>query len=88
MRIHRLSIDPDEYLVISFPIRRPKEFSLLTPREVDVIEAVLEGLSQADIAKRQKVAVRTVSNQIASAYRKLGVTSTAELSVLCARKQS
>ena len=88
MRIHRLSLDRSEYLVISFPIQRPKAFACLTPREVDVVEAVLEGLSQEEIAKRRGVARRTVSNQLASAYKKLGVAGATELSILCGRRPS
>lgn len=75
MRINSIRQDSTDYWVMSYPIRRPACFGLLTSAELEVVEAVLEGLSQAVIAKRRGVKSRTVVNQIASAYRKLGVGS-------------
>jgi DNA-binding NarL/FixJ family response regulator len=51
----------------------------LSPAECAVAGLLLEGLSNAEIAARRRSAVRTVCNQIASVYRKLGVRSRAEL---------
>ncbi len=51
----------------------------LTPAERDVASALLRGLSNDAIAVHRGSAPRTVANQIASLYRKLGVRSRAEL---------
>ncbi|MBM4780566.1 MAG: helix-turn-helix transcriptional regulator [Archangiaceae bacterium] len=51
----------------------------LTPAEQQVLELLLSGASNADIAKKRKTAVRTVANQVASLFRKYGVGSRAEL---------
>jgi DNA-binding NarL/FixJ family response regulator len=47
----------------------------LTPREVDVLRLVAEGLSDAEAARRLFVSVRTVHAHLRSIYRKLGLRS-------------
>jgi DNA-binding NarL/FixJ family response regulator len=49
----------------------------LTPREVEVLRLVAEGLTDAAIAERLYVSVRTVNAHLRSVYTKLGVTSRA-----------
>jgi DNA-binding CsgD family transcriptional regulator len=88
VRIHRLEHDSEELLVVSYPLQRPRAFARLSVREVDVVEAALAGLSRAAIAKRFCISPRTVANQLARAYAKLGVSGIAELSVLCSRSRS
>lgn len=56
----------------------------LTEAEVDVAKAVASGASDAEIAKRRGTSKRTVSNQLARIYRKLGLESRAELAALMA----
>lgn len=51
----------------------------LTNAERAVMALLLEGKSNAEIAKARKTAVRTVANQVASLFRKYGVGSRAEL---------
>ena len=51
----------------------------LTDAERATIQLALVGLRNSEIATRRSVAARTVANQLASAYRKLGVGSRAEL---------
>lgn len=51
----------------------------LTAAERDVLELLLAGSSNAEIAKKRKTAIRTVANQVASLFRKFGVGSRAEL---------
>lgn len=53
----------------------------LTPAERAVAELVLRGLSTAQIAAARRVAIATVSTQLQSIYRKLGVASRAELAL-------
>ncbi len=51
----------------------------LTDAERDVVMLVLLGLSNQEVAERRACSVRTVANQLASAYRKLEVGSRGEL---------
>jgi DNA-binding NarL/FixJ family response regulator len=45
----------------------------LTPREHDVLCAIAEGLSNAEISQRDSVSIRTVTTQVESIFRKLAV---------------
>lgn len=69
-------------MVMSYALRRPACFAMLTAGELETVEAVLEGCSQREIAARRGRSPRTVANQLASAYRKLSVRSASELAVL------
>ena len=50
----------------------------LTPREVEVLELVAQGLRNADIAQRLVLSKRTVAHHVSSILRKLGVRGRAE----------
>ena len=52
---------------------------VLTPAERMIALDAAAGLSNATIAARRRRSVRTIANQLASIYRKLGVGSRAEL---------
>ena len=54
-------------------------WSALSGAERMVIDAARRGCSNAEIARARARSERTVANQLASAYRKLGVGSRAEL---------
>ena len=49
----------------------------LTPREVEVLGLVAEGLTNAQVAHRLFLSPRTVHRHLSSIYRKLGVSSRA-----------
>ena len=53
-------------------------FHDLGPAEAQVLQLALEGLSNAAIAARRGSRPRTIANQLARAYEKLGVSSRAE----------
>jgi DNA-binding CsgD family transcriptional regulator len=67
-----------ELLVISFSIR-PDPHAALTVAERAVVELVAVGCGNTEIARRRGVSKRTVANQIASVFGKLGVSSRLEL---------
>ncbi len=60
--------------------------SALTEAEWAVVQLASTGLTNAAIAERRGTTARTVSKQLDSAYRKLGVTSRRELAVRLARR--
>jgi DNA-binding CsgD family transcriptional regulator len=68
-----------EYLVLSYPLSRPGCFAKLTPAELDVVGRLIDGTTTRDIALGRGVSERTISNQLTSAYAKLGICSRHEL---------
>lgn len=60
-------------------------FADLTEAERDVARLVAKGMSNAAIAEARGTHVRTVANQLASLFRKLGVASRAELRAALAK---
>jgi DNA-binding NarL/FixJ family response regulator len=51
----------------------------LTPAEQEVARGLLAGLSNVEIARLRGSSARTIANQVARLYSKLGVRSRAEL---------
>jgi len=75
-----VAIGRQDVLVLSWPVQVEALDALpLTAAEREVVEAIAAGLSNAAIAERRRTSVRTVANQVASAFRKLGVRSRAQL---------
>jgi DNA-binding CsgD family transcriptional regulator len=57
----------------------------LAPAEHAVIGLLIEGRCYAEIAQARQTSIRTVANQVASGFRRLGVSGRAELLCLVAR---
>ncbi len=76
-----LSWGTEELMLLSAPMTRPVWPASLTAAEVDVASHLLEGASYADIAGARRTSYRTVANQVASLFRKVGVCSRQELIV-------
>jgi DNA-binding CsgD family transcriptional regulator len=68
-------------VIASFPLppAAARSGPPLTAAEREVITALLEGQSYAEIANRRGRSVETVAKQAGSAFRKLGVSSRSEL---------
>lgn len=74
--LERRTEDALDEVVLSFPLpsddaRHPK----LSPAERAVLGEVARGFSNAEIARRRGVSPRTIANQLAQLFRKLGVHS-------------
>ena len=70
---------PDRLAVLSFPNRWDQAIDGLTVAEQQIAGAVLRGMSNEQIASERGTSARTVANQIATIFRKLGVGSRGEL---------
>jgi DNA-binding NarL/FixJ family response regulator len=60
--------------------------SVLSPRELAVLERLANGLPNRDIARELEITVNTVKFHLASIYRKLGVENRTEASVAFVRQ--
>jgi DNA-binding CsgD family transcriptional regulator len=81
--VHSFVLGSDEYLLLDFPLRNGRRgvgfTNGLTPGERAVLELILGGQSTSEIARARGTSLRTVANQIAAIYRKVGVRSRREL---------
>jgi DNA-binding CsgD family transcriptional regulator len=79
----------DEFVVFALGLSVPEAGALFAPlsqAEAGVAALLLEGKSNADIARARGTSVHTVANQVANIFKKLGVASRSELYALCARE--
>lgn len=77
-----MRVGREEYAILQWPIGASLDGQDLSPAELDVMRLALQGLSNAQIAKARRTSIRTVANQLASVFRKLGVRSRLELFAL------
>jgi DNA-binding CsgD family transcriptional regulator len=71
-------VDGEREVIVSGRLDEPLRDEL-TASELAVIRLLLEGKTHAEMAAARSTSVRTIANQIASAYRKLGVSGRMEL---------
>jgi DNA-binding CsgD family transcriptional regulator len=74
-------IDGQEIVVLSVPLRDVPD-APLSAAEREVVVAALSGKSNQTIARERGRSPRTIANQLAAAFRKLGVTSRREFAAL------
>ena len=79
----RLTIGGVEHVIFSSDAGR--SLSVLSEAERAVCALLIGGASNAEIARARNASVRTVANQVASSFRKLGVASRFELIARYAR---
>jgi DNA-binding NarL/FixJ family response regulator len=68
------------------PEPAPSPLASLTGRERDVVDLVVEGLRNEEIARRLGINEKTVRNHLTAAFAKLGVSGRLELVVLAFRQ--
>ena len=73
------------YVLLCWSMSPPANWEQLTGAELAVATALVEGGSNQQIAIARGSSVRTVANQVASIFRKLGVRSRGELAAEGAR---
>ena len=83
----RFRADEDETGVLTFPLSGSALPECLSPAERDVARGVIAGKSNAEIAAGRGTSARTVANQMASLFKKLGVGSRREIAALCCHAQ-
>ena len=78
LRGHVFEVEGRRVAVLTFD--RPRRWAGdLTESEYEVAVFVLSGRTNAEIASARNVSVRTIANQVAGIFRKLGVSSRGEL---------
>jgi two-component system, NarL family, nitrate/nitrite response regulator NarL len=65
---------------------RPARPLFLTPRERQVVQFLVDGCSNDDIATRLRLRPQTVKNQLTRIYTKAGVSSRVQLAVAAIRQ--
>ncbi len=79
LRAWEVRADGDAFAILSIPLGTVDDDAVLTPSELDIVYRILRGESNKSIAESRGTAVRTVANQVASVFQKLGLASRAEL---------
>lgn len=64
---------------------RPRPFGL-TPREVEIVEAIASGESNREIAHRLRISLQTVKHHLTSIFTKTGTSSRLELALFALRQ--
>lgn len=80
-RLAEVAIAGDELLVGAYPLADPEVLSPLSDAEREIATLLIAGSTNADVASRRGTSERTVANQVAVIFRKLGVGSRSELAL-------
>jgi DNA-binding CsgD family transcriptional regulator len=78
----------DEYVLFEWARAPAIDCSGLTRAESEVLDLVLGGKSNAEVASSRGRSARTIANQVAALFRKLGVGSRLELYARAAGKRA
>lgn len=78
-----VQLNGEEYFILSYDVLpRTSKPRALSSAEREIASFLLAGMTTAQIAQKRGVSIRTVTTQIESIYRKLGIGSRAELAAL------
>jgi DNA-binding CsgD family transcriptional regulator len=87
LRGHVFQLGGRTYAVLSCPVPPPPRLDGLSRAETEVVFAALNGLTNEEIAATRGRSIFTIQNQLAAAWRKLGVSSRHEAAALLARRR-
>lgn len=79
LRAYELRFGGERYVVFEHPLGAAEGRRGLTPAEREIVSLLEEGLSDREIAQRRSVTRGTLTKQVHSIFRKLGVRSRREL---------
>jgi DNA-binding CsgD family transcriptional regulator len=82
LRAARFTVAGKEIAVLSYPLPPADLPKSLTKAEREVALAIFAGRSNAEIAVQRGTSPRTIANQVASLFAKLGLRSRNELAAL------
>jgi DNA-binding CsgD family transcriptional regulator len=82
LRSHVFELDGRQYAVVSFESAQAPRLAGLSKAETEVVRAALAGLTNEEIAVTRGRSIFTIQNQLAAAWRKLGVSSRHEAAAL------
>ena len=71
-----------EYWIVGRPKEKPTRSPALTPRERQIVAAMMTAASNRDIARRLGLSEQSVKNRLTSLYRRLGIRNRVELVLL------
>jgi DNA-binding CsgD family transcriptional regulator len=80
----RFELGGDEFVLFEWPTPRELDRTCLSQAESAVLDLVLAGHTNAEIAIRRGTSPRTVANQVAALFVKLGAGSRSELFAMAA----
>lgn len=80
-----LDVGGEPLIALGYRDRTADALASLTRTERQIARAVLDGQSQREIALERGVSERTIASQVASIYRKLGISGRRELTAKLAR---
>ena len=84
LRSHVFELDGRQYAILSFESAQAPRLAGLSKAETEVVRAALAGLTNEEIAVTRGRSIFTIQNQLAAAWRKLGVSSRHEAAALLA----
>jgi DNA-binding NarL/FixJ family response regulator len=79
LEVDVLDLDGDEIAVLHFPVAPTADLTALSEAEGVVAIAIMNGMSNEEIASVRGTSANTVAKQVASIFAKLGVGSRREL---------
>jgi DNA-binding NarL/FixJ family response regulator len=79
LEVEVLDLDGDEIAVLHFPVVPAADLTALSDAEGGVAIAIINGMSNEEIASVRGTSANTVAKQVASIFAKLGVGSRREL---------
>lgn len=79
LELFEVNVGGESYVVMSLSTGTTGPMEELSAAEREVAGDAASGMSNAAIAKKRGRSPRTIANQLASIFRKLGVSSRAEL---------